>query len=70
MKAKSNKSFPIVAFGGREYVPYEWRPVPAGFEEAARANPFLEVQEIKPEPEPEKKPAAKPKTTAKKKGAK
>jgi pyruvate/2-oxoglutarate dehydrogenase complex dihydrolipoamide acyltransferase (E2) component len=41
MKAKSNQPFPVTAFGGLEFVRYEWRNVPAGMEEAALSNPYL-----------------------------
>ena len=33
----------ITAFGGREYVRGEWRPVPAGCEEEAGRHPYLET---------------------------
>jgi hypothetical protein len=45
MKAKSNQSYPVQAFSGREYVRYEWRDVPTGLEEQARGNPYLELLE-------------------------
>ena len=35
---------PVIAFSGREYVRHEWREVPAGFEDEALNNPFLDVQ--------------------------
>lgn len=34
----------VFAFSGREFSKTEWRPVPAGLEEEAKANPFLEVR--------------------------
>jgi hypothetical protein len=49
MKAKSNKPYPINAFTGREYVPYEWRDVPAGKEDEAQRNPYLELLDDEPE---------------------
>lgn len=52
MKAKSNRFGSVMAFGGVEYVRYEWRDVPKGLEEQARGNPFLELQEDIAEPEP------------------
>ncbi len=55
MKAKSNRFGSITAFNGIEYVRYEWRDVPAGFEDEARRNQFLDVQESAPvetEPDP------------------
>jgi len=61
MKAKANTSYPIMAFGGFEFVKYEWRDVPQGFESAAREHPNLAVQEA--EPEPVAKPAPKPRPT-------
>jgi hypothetical protein len=41
------KSGPLNAFSGHEYVRYEWRPVPDGFEDQAKVNKFLEVREVK-----------------------
>lgn len=35
----------ITAFSGREFVKSEWRPVPAGYEEAAKNHELLEVEE-------------------------
>ncbi len=53
MKAKSNRFGSITAFNGIEYVRYEWRDVPSGFDDEARRNQFLDVQESAPvEPEP------------------
>lgn len=52
MKAKSNRFGSVTAFSGLEYVRYEWRDVPKGFEVEARGNPFLELQEDSTEPEP------------------
>ena len=49
---------PVSAFGGVEYVAYEWRDVPPGFESQAEQNPYLEVEKPKPKPAP--KPEAKP----------
>jgi len=36
----------ITAFGGLEMVRDEWRQVPAGCEDEARRNPYLEVEEL------------------------
>ena len=52
MKARSNRFSSVTAFGGLEYVRYEWRDVPKGLEQQARGNPFLELQEDIAEPEP------------------
>ena len=63
MKAKVSNypAGPVVAFGGVEYVGYEWRDVPVGFEAQAEQHPYLEVE--KPAP----KLAPKPKTTTRRK---
>lgn len=48
MKAKVKDDYrwkTFIAFGGHEFVKGEWRPVPAGYEERAKSNPYLEVQE-------------------------
>ena len=50
MQAKSNAPYPVMAFTGREFVTYEWRPVPSGHEEAARNHPMLDVRERKQAP--------------------
>lgn len=34
----------VNAFSGHEYVRYEWRAVPAGFEAQAQAHPYLSVR--------------------------
>lgn len=34
----------VTAFGGREYVRYEWRNVPHGNEEKAQQHPMLETK--------------------------
>lgn len=34
----------VQAFGGMEYVKYEWRYVPVANEEEAQRHPFLEVE--------------------------
>lgn len=82
MKAKVSgyPSGPVVAFGGHEFVSYEWRGVPSGCKDQARAHPYLEVLEEKSQPEaapaPEPKAAPKPKpkprrkTTTRRKTAK
>lgn len=47
-KVKADSQFnPVTAFGGYEFVRTEYRPVPAGFEAAAEAHPYLEVLEVK-----------------------
>lgn len=39
--------FPTVySCAGREFVKYEYRQVPAGFEEEAKANPYLTTKEV------------------------
>ena len=72
MKAKANyPAGPVTAFSGLEFVKYEWRDVPVGFETQAEQHPYLEIKQVEPEPEivPEvvepAKPKAKPKTTRK-----
>lgn len=45
MEAKSNRPYLVTAFGGRHYPIDEWRPVPAGCEEEARNNPYLDTRE-------------------------
>jgi len=35
----------VVAFSGFEYTKTEWRKVPAGLEEQAKGNPFLELKD-------------------------
>ena len=37
---------PVTAFGGYEFVNYEWRAVPDGFEEEAERHPFLEIDAV------------------------
>jgi len=44
-KAVNYPSGPVVAFGGIEFVVYEWRVVPSGCEAEAERHPFLEVLE-------------------------
>ena len=62
MKAKSNyPAGPVVAFGGFEYVGSEWRDVPVGFENQAAQHPYLEIEQVEPEPVPEPVEPAKPK---------
>jgi hypothetical protein len=69
-KAVNYPSGPVVAFGGIEFVTYEWRIVPAGCEVEAERHPYLEVMEEKdtqleaqpaPAPEPQAEIALKPK---------
>lgn len=45
MQARATLPYPVTAFAGREYVAYEWRPVPAGCDAEARRHPYLELQE-------------------------
>jgi len=50
MQAKSKRPYPVTAFAAREFVGYEWRVVPDGYEEEARrleAAGVLELQEFK-----------------------
>lgn len=35
----------VTAFSGYEYIQSEWRPVPAGYEEQAKAHDLLDVRE-------------------------
>lgn len=70
MRAKTQNypSGPVVAFGGIEYVGYEWRDVPVGFESQAEQHPYLQIEIVEPEaaPVPVIKPEpAKPKPTRK-----
>lgn len=45
-RVKEDCRWPIIqACTGREFVQYEWRPVPAGQERDASTNPYLNVQE-------------------------
>ena len=66
MKAKT-KDYPagsVIAFGGFEYVGYEYRTVPPGFEDQAEVHQYLEIEQ-EPEPvaipEPVEPAKAKPK---------
>lgn len=43
----------ITAFSGVEFIKSEWREVPSGKEDEARAHPLLLVQEITLEVKPE-----------------
>ena len=36
----------VTAFGGREYVRKQWRPVPDEQADSAEGNPYLEVREV------------------------
>jgi hypothetical protein len=59
MDARVNQSSrygTITAFSGREYVKYEWRVVPAGFEAEAARHPYLEVKPVEVESEPQPEP--------------
>lgn len=49
MLARAITPYPVTAFTGREYVRYEFRPVPVGCEDEARRNPYLELQEDEPQ---------------------
>lgn len=49
MDARVNQSSrygTVTAFSGHEFVKYEWRAVPAGFELEAAKHPSLEVKQI------------------------
>ena len=61
MKAKviNYPSGPVTAFNGIEYVGYEWRDVPSGFEAAAENHPYLEIEQPKPVAAPVSKPKTK-----------
>ena len=51
MRAKVNDEsrFPIItSCAGREFVKFEYREVPAGLEDEAKANPFLEIETEEP----------------------
>jgi len=68
MKAKANDypSGPVVAFGGIEFVKYEWRDVPPGCEAEAERHPYLLIEIVQPEATPAPviepaKPTPKPK---------
>ena len=54
MKAKANDypSGPVVAFGGIEFVSYEWRDVPPGCEAEAERHPYLLIEIVQPEATP------------------
>ena len=67
MKARI-KDYPagsVIAFGGFEYVLVEWRDVPVGFETQAEQHPYLEIEQVKPEPVAVKAEPVKPKPTRK-----
>lgn len=61
MDARTNGAYKrIMAFGGLEYN-RDWRPVPAGCEDEARRNPYLETREAEiAEPVAEPAPAPAP----------
>lgn len=50
MKAKSSRFSSILAFGGLEFVRYEWRIVPPGKEDEAKRNSLLILMENESEP--------------------
>ena len=53
-KVKQESRYGIItAFSGVEFIKTEWREVPAGKEDEARAHPLLLVQEITLEVKPE-----------------
>lgn len=56
MKARSKRFGSITAFSGREFVRYEWRDVPAGFEDEARRNSLLELTDDTVNPAPDLEP--------------
>lgn len=54
-RVKADCQYPIItAFGGLEFVQYEFRQVPAGQEESAQINPYLDTalteDEVKSQP--------------------
>ena len=57
MEAKAKAPHSVIrAFTGREFVKYEWRPVPPGHDDEARRlelDGWLVIQDDEPEPEPE-----------------
>lgn len=53
MQAKAKTPYPVTAFTGREFVPYEWRDIPAGSEDEARRNPFLILRDDNSPPPPD-----------------
>ena len=63
---------PVVAFNGVEYVGYEWRDVPPGFEAEATRHPYLEIEQPKPAPvaKPKTKVTRRRRRTTKPKGSK
>ena len=55
MQARVREQAPnrvCTAFGGHEFVIYEWRDVPSGFEGPARGHSYLEVDDIDPDVQP------------------
>src|SRR3990167_2579334 len=42
---KSSRYGTASFFSGREFVKFEWRPIPPGFEDQARKNDLLELRE-------------------------
>ena len=64
VRTRDYPSGPVVAFGGFEFVNYEWRDVPPGHEAEAERHPYLEIEQVEPEPMPEPakaEPVSKPK---------
>lgn len=45
LHARSRKPYAVYAFGHHEYVPYEFRPVPQGYERAAETHTGLETKQ-------------------------
>jgi hypothetical protein len=53
-----------MACSGVEFVAYEWREVPAGFEDEVENHPYLEVEPVQITPEPPKAAPESPKPKA------
>ena len=70
-RTKDYAAGPVQAFGGFEYVANEWRVVPLGCEGQAEQHPYLEIEQVEPEPEvsamvePVKKPTPRKRTPRK-----
>lgn len=65
-RVKEDSAQPIiVACTGRQYVKTEWRQVPAGMDDEAKAQPNLEVRSAKALETAAEKKAAKPKAKPK-----
>lgn len=51
-RVKKESKFSNITMARMEFVKYEFRTVPAGFEAEAARNQFLEVTDNQPEPAP------------------